>query len=67
MMLHLNPRLVVWKRFVSFGRLSGSVLLTRSLYMSDDVPLSGSDRQCGFVVRALPRNCLDSIHDPIQA
>lgn len=67
MMLHLEPRLVVWKRFVSFGWLSGSVLLTRSLYMSEDVSLSGSDRQRGLVVRALPHNCLDSTHDPIQA
>lgn len=65
MMLHLEPRLVVWKRFVSFGWLSGSVLLTRSLFMSEDVSLGGSDRQCGLVVRALPPNCLDSTHDPI--
>lgn len=36
-MLQFEPRLVVWKRFVSFGWLSGSVLLTRSLLMSEDV------------------------------
>lgn len=64
-MLHLEPRLVVWKRFVSFGWFSGSVLLARSLFMSEDVSLGRSDRQCGIVVRALPCNCLDSTHDPI--
>lgn len=66
MMLYLELRLVVWKTFVSFGWLSGSVLLTRSFYISD-VPLNGSDRQCGLVVRALPHKCLDTTHDPIQA
>lgn len=65
MMLHLEPRLVVWKRSVSFGWLSGPVLLTRSLFKSKDVYLGQSDRQCGLVVRALPCNCLDFTHDPI--
>lgn len=67
MMLHLEPRLVVWKRFISFGCFSGSVLLTESLFMSEDVPLSGSDRPCGLVVTALPHNCLHSTRDPDQA
>lgn len=29
--------------------------------------LSGADRRHGLVVRALPHNCLDFTHDPIQA
>lgn len=64
-MMHLVPRIVVWKRFVYSGCFSGSEELITSLFMSEDVPFGGCDRQCVLVVRALPPSCPDSIHDPI--
>lgn len=64
-MMHLVPRIVVWKRFVNFGWFSGSEQLITSLFMSEDVSFGGYDRQCVVVVGVLPPNCPDSIHDPI--
>ena len=65
-MMHLVPRIVVWKRFVNFGWFSGSdEQLITSLFMSEDASFGGCDRQCVLVGRVLPPNCPDSIHDPI--
>lgn len=64
-MMHLVPRPVVWKRSVNFGWFSGSEQLMTSLFMSEDVSVGGCDRKRVLVVRTLPPNCPDSIHDPV--